>query len=88
MVGEAGKNPITFRSEEIHFHLLLILNVKKLGEMVSYGKVSGVPTEYFVLGQCSRPRMMPITAKKCCCSMGLAWGRQCEQCPRQGSGIV
>ncbi|XP_069699509.1 fibrillin-2-like isoform X2 [Periplaneta americana] len=39
----------------------------------------------FYRGQCSLPRMTPITAKKCCCSMGLAWGRYCEQCPRKGS---
>jgi len=54
--------------------------------MIIYSAVGGVSTEYFVLGQCSHPRMMPITAKKCCCSMGLAWGRYCEQCPHQGSG--
>jgi len=56
--------------------------------MVFCGKLSGISTEYFVSGQCSHPRMIPITAKKCCCSMGLAWGRHCEQCPRPGSGIL
>lgn len=56
--------------------------------MMIYSAVCVVSTKYFVLGQCSHPRMIPITAKKCCCSMGLAWGRHCEQCPRQGSGIV
>jgi len=88
VVGEVSKISFSFRPEEIIFHLLLILNFKQLCEMVSYGKLSGISTEYFVSGQCSHPRMIPITAKKCCCSMGLAWGRHCEQCPRPGSGIL
>lgn len=88
VVGEVSKNSFSFRSEEIIFHLLLILNFKQLCEVVSNGELSDVSTEYFVSGQCSHPRMIPITAKKCCCSMGLAWGRYCEQCPRPGSGIV
>ncbi|XP_066993764.2 fibrillin-2 [Anabrus simplex] len=35
----------------------------------------------FHRGQCSLPRMVPITAKQCCCSMGAAWGNYCERCP-------
>lgn len=36
-------------------------------------------------GKCSAARMQPITIKQCCCSMGKAWGKYCEECPRQGS---
>lgn len=35
--------------------------------------------------QCSSPRGIKITAKECCCSKGVAWGRYCEECPREGS---
>lgn len=35
--------------------------------------------------QCSAPRGIRITAKECCCSKGVAWGRYCEECPREGT---
>lgn len=38
-------------------------------------------------GQCSEPRGMQITAKECCCSKGAGWGRKCQECPREGTGI-
>nr|CAD7423795.1 unnamed protein product [Timema monikensis] len=41
--------------------------------------------DVFRRGQCSHPRMEPITVKKCCCSMGAAWGKYCEQCPLSNS---
>ncbi|XP_054288254.1 fibrillin-2-like [Macrosteles quadrilineatus] len=36
-------------------------------------------------GKCSLARREPMTVKECCCSMGAAWGRYCEQCPKQGT---
>lgn len=43
----------------------------------------------FHRGQCSHPRLgMQITAKECCCSKGAAWGRHCEQCPKEGTGKI
>lgn len=36
-------------------------------------------------GQCISPRGMKLTAKECCCSKGSAWGRYCEECPKEGS---
>lgn len=36
-------------------------------------------------GQCTSPRGIRITHKECCCSKGAAWGRYCEDCPREGT---
>ncbi|KAK6631430.1 hypothetical protein RUM44_005957 [Polyplax serrata] len=41
--------------------------------------------DHFYRGICDSQRMEPITVKECCCSMGKAWGRNCEQCPPEGS---
>lgn len=38
-------------------------------------------------GQCSVARKEMITVKECCCSMGAAWGRYCEQCPAEETGM-
>lgn len=38
------------------------------------------------LGVCSNPRNQNLTMKECCCSMGAAWGRLCEDCPASNSG--
>lgn len=37
-------------------------------------------------GQCTLPREGGVTKKHCCCTMGKAWGRYCEQCPPENSG--
>lgn len=37
-------------------------------------------------GQCTFPREGGMTKKHCCCTMGKAWGRYCEQCPSENSG--
>lgn len=37
-------------------------------------------------GQCFSPRAGGMTKKHCCCTMGKAWGGNCEQCPREHSG--
>ena len=37
-------------------------------------------------GRCSLPRTGAITKKHCCCTMGKAWGKYCEQCPPEESG--
>lgn len=37
-------------------------------------------------GQCTFPREGGMTKKHCCCTMGKAWGRYCEQCPPENSG--
>lgn len=39
----------------------------------------------FYRGQCTNPRGMSIMMKECCCSKGAAWGRYCEECPREGT---
>lgn len=36
--------------------------------------------------QCKQPRPKSLTARECCCSQGVAWGRYCQPCPRQGTG--
>lgn len=36
-------------------------------------------------GQCTLPREGGVTKKHCCCTMGKAWGRYCEQCPPEAS---
>ncbi|XP_043673250.1 fibrillin-2-like isoform X2 [Vespula pensylvanica] len=36
-------------------------------------------------GQCSFPRKGGMTKKHCCCTMGKAWGKYCEQCPPENS---
>jgi len=36
--------------------------------------------------QCTFPREGGMTKKHCCCTMGKAWGRYCEQCPPENSG--
>ncbi|XP_065169457.1 fibrillin-2-like [Atheta coriaria] len=41
--------------------------------------------DHFFNRNCSEPRGMRMTAKECCCSRGAAWGRHCEECPREGS---
>lgn len=35
--------------------------------------------------RCGNPRGMFITAMECCCSRGMAWGRDCQACPREGT---
>jgi len=37
-------------------------------------------------GQCTIPREDKMSKKHCCCTMGKAWGRYCEQCPPENSG--
>lgn len=37
-------------------------------------------------GRCSFPRTGAMTKKHCCCTMGKAWGKYCEQCPPEDSG--
>ncbi|KAK3920598.1 Fibrillin-1 [Frankliniella fusca] len=34
---------------------------------------------------CTDPRMRAVTMMECCCSMGAAWGRGCQDCPIPGS---
>lgn len=34
---------------------------------------------------CSNAMSQPQTRMVCCCSMGAAWGRACEECPKHGS---
>ncbi|RZF38291.1 hypothetical protein LSTR_LSTR007889 [Laodelphax striatellus] len=41
--------------------------------------------DIFFREQCSVARKEMITVKECCCSMGAAWGRDCEPCPVEGS---
>ncbi|XP_003250904.3 fibrillin-2 [Apis mellifera] len=36
-------------------------------------------------GRCSFPRTGAMTKKHCCCTMGKAWGKYCEQCPPEDS---
>ncbi len=38
-------------------------------------------------GQCSSrtDSLMPVTKMDCCCTMGAAWGPQCEACPTPSS---
>lgn len=38
-----------------------------------------------ISGQCKQPRSGSITMKECCCTRGVAWGRRCQSCPREGS---
>lgn len=47
---------------------------------------SNVANYCIVAGKCSTARKEPMTLKECCCSMGVAWGRYCDQCPKGGSG--
>ncbi|KAB0800679.1 hypothetical protein PPYR_06418 [Photinus pyralis] len=39
----------------------------------------------FSRNQCAAPRGFQITMKECCCSRGAAWGRYCQQCPKEGT---
>lgn len=41
----------------------------------------------FFRRKCINPRMKILTARECCCSNGAAWGRYCQQCPREGSSM-
>ena len=34
---------------------------------------------------CGNAMTQPQTRMVCCCSMGAAWGKNCEECPKQGS---
>ena len=34
---------------------------------------------------CLSPRAENQTLADCCCTLGKAWGGQCERCPRQGT---
>ena len=36
-------------------------------------------------GECANAMTQPQTRMVCCCSMGAAWGKACEQCPAQGT---
>lgn len=37
--------------------------------------------------RCSSSRTGAMTKKHCCCTMGKAWGKYCEECPPENSGI-
>ncbi|XP_046415905.1 fibrillin-2-like isoform X1 [Neodiprion fabricii] len=41
--------------------------------------------DVFSRGQCLEPREGGITKKHCCCTMAMAWGRYCEECPIEGT---
>eukprot|EP00079_Xenopus_tropicalis_P035172 XP_017948943.1 PREDICTED: latent-transforming growth factor beta-binding protein 3 isoform X2 [Xenopus tropicalis] len=36
-------------------------------------------------GQCQHPLSTRLTRQLCCCSVGKAWGSQCEPCPADGT---
>lgn len=36
-------------------------------------------------GQCTMPMRTDITRFKCCCSMGAAWGIDCQACPSKNT---
>ncbi|OCT84203.1 latent-transforming growth factor beta-binding protein 3 [Xenopus laevis] len=36
-------------------------------------------------GQCQHPLSTRLTRQLCCCSVGKAWGSQCEACPADGT---
>ncbi|XP_056383427.1 latent-transforming growth factor beta-binding protein 3 isoform X2 [Hyla sarda] len=36
-------------------------------------------------GQCQHPISIRMTQQLCCCSVGKAWGPQCEACPAEGT---
>ncbi|KAM3920564.1 latent-transforming growth factor beta-binding protein 3 isoform 1-T1 [Leptodactylus fuscus] len=36
-------------------------------------------------GQCQHPISIRMTQQLCCCSVGKAWGPQCEACPTEGT---
>ncbi|XP_063293874.1 latent-transforming growth factor beta-binding protein 3 [Pelobates fuscus] len=38
-----------------------------------------------VEGQCQHPLSKRMTKQLCCCSVGKAWGSQCEACPADGT---
>lgn len=35
---------------------------------------------------CELPLLGNLTQEVCCCTVGRAWGRNCERCPLQGTG--
>ena len=35
---------------------------------------------------CEHPLPTPLTQEVCCCTVGKAWGRNCERCPQVGTG--
>lgn len=35
---------------------------------------------------CELPLLGNLTQEMCCCTVGKAWGRNCERCPLQGTG--
>ena len=35
--------------------------------------------------KCTNAMTQPQSKMVCCCSMGAAWGKICEACPKQGS---
>lgn len=39
----------------------------------------------FTDSSCANPMSQPQTLMVCCCSMGAGWGKDCEECPAQGS---
>ncbi|GJQ88324.1 hypothetical protein Trydic_g3801 [Trypoxylus dichotomus] len=43
--------------------------------------------DYYRNRHCSNPRGMKVTQQECCCSRGAAWGRYCEECPREGTAL-
>ena len=38
-----------------------------------------------VRGRCEAGGSTPVTMSDCCCTMGQAWGPDCQTCPRRGS---
>uniref|UniRef100_A0A672GM54 Latent transforming growth factor beta binding protein 3 n=1 Tax=Salarias fasciatus TaxID=181472 RepID=A0A672GM54_SALFA len=34
---------------------------------------------------CEHPLPTHLTQKMCCCTVGIAWGRNCESCPQEGT---
>lgn len=47
----------------------------------------GMCHRQLVAGRCPpvSDRFVPVTKADCCCSMGTAWGPQCEICPKKGT---
>ena len=35
--------------------------------------------------ECGNAMIQPQTRMVCCCSMGAGWGKNCEECPKQGT---
>lgn len=63
---------------KITYTLIFSIHILDLREEICYMQ--------FDKGRCLKPFTGLYRKMLCCCSLGRAWGNNCEQCPRPGTG--